>query len=125
MTEVTGACLCGAIRFRGQPQGEVTRCHCEQCRRWAGDAWSSVSLEGAEITGDTLRWFRSSEGAERGFCATCGASVFWREVSADTVAASMGCLDAPTGLRLNRHIYTAFKGDYYEISDGLAQDAVE
>lgn len=124
-TRITGACLCGAVRFEGTAEGKVTRCHCEQCRRWAGDAWTAISLRDAVIAGDTLRWFRSSEIAERGHCAECGASLFWREIGADLVAASMGCVDAPTGLALNRHIYTAFKGDYYQIDDGLPQSAVE
>lgn len=124
-SEVTGGCLCGGIRFRGTPEGEAARCHCEQCRRWAGDAWTSVRITGHEVNGDTLRWYRSSAAAERGFCGQCGASLFWREVGADYLSVSLGCIDAPTGLRLDRHIFTAWKGDYYEISDGLPQDTEE
>ena len=33
----------------------------------------------------------------------------------------MGCLDRPTGLREQLHIFTAHKGDYYDIADGLPQ----
>ena len=116
---ITGACLCGAVRFSGTPEGECTRCHCEQCRRWSGDAWGAVSISAPEVTGVALRWFRSSPGAERGFCTECGSSLFWREVGAKVMAVSLGCVDAPTGLRLNRHIFTAYKGDYYDIADGL------
>lgn len=119
--ELTGACLCGAIRFRGTPEGEVTRCHCEQCRRWAGDPWSSVSLRDIVIEGEGLRWFRSSDRAERGFCGRCGASLFWRRIGAASVEVSMGCADMPTGLSLQRHIFTAYRGDYYRIADGLPQ----
>jgi hypothetical protein len=32
-----------------------------------------------------------------------------------------GAFDIPTGLRSGDHIYTADKGDYYEICDGLPQ----
>ena len=124
-SEITGACLCGAVRFRGKPSGEVARCHCEQCRRWAGDAWATVDLVDHDISGDSLRWYRSSDIAERGFCGTCGASVFWRELEAGRLSVSLGCVDAPTGLTLSRHIFTAYKGDYYTITDGLPQDARE
>jgi hypothetical protein len=34
----------------------------------------------------------------------------------------MGAFDAPTGTRLERHIFTADKGDYYDIADGLPQN---
>ena len=36
-----------------------------------------------------------------------------------------GAIDSPTGLRLQGHIFVADKGDYYEIADGLPQDARE
>ena len=39
----------------------------------------------------------------------------------DDGGVSGGTLDAPTGIRLAGHIYTAGKGDYYEIADGLPQ----
>ena len=34
----------------------------------------------------------------------------------------MGTVDEPTGLQLERHIYVDFKGDYYDIADGLPQE---
>jgi hypothetical protein len=33
----------------------------------------------------------------------------------------MGAFDDPTGTRLHMHIFTAEKGDYYDIADGLPQ----
>ncbi len=124
-SDLAGGCLCGAVRFRGKLIGDAARCHCEQCRRWSGDTWASVEMDEVHITGDSLRWYRSSDVAERGFCATCGSSLFWRQVGSDQVGAALGCLDAPTGLVLSRHIFTAFKGDYYQIDDGLPQDSGE
>jgi hypothetical protein len=35
----------------------------------------------------------------------------------------MGAFDAPTGTRLEKHIFVADKGDYYDIGDGLPQNA--
>lgn len=34
---------------------------------------------------------------------------------------ALGCLDGDTGLRLEKHIFTADKGDYHEIAGGLPQ----
>ena len=33
----------------------------------------------------------------------------------------MGALDGPTGTQLAMHIFTAEKGDYYRIADGVTQ----
>jgi hypothetical protein len=35
----------------------------------------------------------------------------------------LGSLETPTGLALEKHIWAAFKGDYYNIADGLPQYA--
>lgn len=68
----TGACLCGAIRYavRG-PLRPVVVCHCSQCRRQTGHylAASSVALERFDLHAhESLRWYRASDTAERGFC---------------------------------------------------------
>jgi hypothetical protein len=73
---------------------------------------------------ETLRWYRSSEKAERGFCSRCGSNLFWRKVDADVISMTAGTLDRPTGLRLKHHIFCASRSDYYEIVDGLPQYAV-
>ena len=39
----------------------------------------------------------------------------------DWIAVAMGAFDAPTSTHLDRHIFVAEKGAYYEISDGLPQ----
>ena len=40
--------------------------------------------------------FRSSEAAERGFCAQCGTPLFFRYVDKDRLALSLGSLDDPS-----------------------------
>ncbi len=123
--EFSGQCLCGAVRFSGRWTGDPLRaCHCQQCRRWSGHVWAASGAEELTITGD-VRWFRSSEAAERGFCPACGSSLFWRQIGSPTIDVAAGAVDSPTGLRLEGHIYTAFKGDYYDIDDGLPQEPRE
>jgi hypothetical protein len=70
---------------------------------------------------DDLRWFRSSDIAERGFCAKCGSSLFWRPVSGTRVSIMAGAIDLPTDLRVSDHIFTGDKSDYYEICDGVSR----
>ncbi|MEM1430050.1 MAG: GFA family protein [Pseudomonadota bacterium] len=119
----TGACLCGAVSFTVQgPMRSVSVCHCGQCRAMSGHAWASAVAPRAAIsTHGDVTWFRSSAVAERGFCARCGSSLFWRMDGQDFQSVALGALQAPTGLSLEKHIWAAHKGDYYQIADGLPQ----
>ena len=40
----------------------------------------------------------------------------------DWTSVALGAIDGPTGLALERHIFVADKGEYYEIGDGLPQN---
>ena len=119
----TGGCLCGGVTYRvAEPLSSVSACHCSQCRRQSGHVWASAQapLAAVEISGP-VRWYAASEGARRGFCPDCGSFLFWRALDEETISVSLGSLDGATGLRLEKHIYCADKGDYYEIADGLPQ----
>ena len=123
----TGSCLCGAVRFTvSGPLGESDACHCTQCRKQSGHFWASANVKTADLAiegEDSLRWYHSSEKVRRGFCATCGSFLFWDPVRhPEVIAVAMGALDKPTGVRLHKHIFTADKGDYYDIADGLPQE---
>ena len=118
-----GQCRCGAITFQtnATPQGPSV-CHCGQCRRQSGHLWASAYVPKAALTiTGPVRWYDSSDTAQRGFCPTCGSFLFWHAHAEDTMSFALGALDAPTGLRLEKHIFTADKGDYYDIADGVPQ----
>ena len=128
---LTGRCMCGAVSFTVPRDGAgvADLCHCSQCRRWSGHAWGAIDVlySALDITsgGDRLKWFRASSDAQRGFCAECGSPLFWHgdklDAYKDRIGVSLGALDSPTGLSLEKHIFVADKGDYYEIADGLPQ----
>lgn len=116
----TGSCLCGRIRYSvSGPLRPVVACHCGQCRKSSGHfvAATSAPRNMVTITG-TPSWYHSSTSARRGFCGTCGSSLFWDGPGAN-LSIHTGTLDGATGLQLIGHIYCADKGDYYEIADGL------
>lgn len=72
-----------------------------------------------------VKWFRASDFARRGFCSECGASLFWHgdryEQFKNRIAVAFGALDDPSPALLEKHIFVADKGCYYEISDSLPQ----
>lgn len=122
-SEITGQCLCGAVRFTAKLQeGGAVACHCSQCRRWSGHVWAASQATDLALTDDrSLRWFRSGESSERGFCGDCGSALFYRVDGRQDLSIAAGAIDKPTGLSLRGHIFVADKGDYYTIADGLPE----
>jgi hypothetical protein len=125
----TGSCLCGAVTFevRGKLR-DVLFCHCFNCRRTHGhvSAYSSSHRGHLVVTEDRgLKWYHTDKDVtpdvQRGFCAECGASLFWDPRGQEFVYISAGCLDSPTGVKGAGHIWLSEAGDYYEISDDLPQ----
>jgi hypothetical protein len=118
-----GSCLCGAVSFQasGNASG-FAACHCTQCRKQSGHVWASAHVpdDALSIDGE-VRWFQSSPEAKRGFCPACGSFLFWKHDDDDHISFALGAIDGPTGAKLKKHIFTAWKGDYYDISDGVPQ----
>lgn len=116
---VRGSCLCKAVTVSiASFNRDVVACHCSQCRKQTGHfvaaarvANNQLSIDGSEH----LKWYKSSDQAERGFCSHCGSILFWRRLDSDQTSVMAGCLEAPTHLSLARHIYSDDKGDYYNI----------
>jgi hypothetical protein len=123
---MNGSCNCGAVRFTlTETPAEPTACHCSQCRRQSGHYFASANVPKAAVQllgAEHITWYRSSEKVRRGFCSRCGSALFWEPVFHDWTSVALGALDRPTRLRLERHIFVAHKGDYYDIADGLPQN---
>ena len=123
----SGGCLCGAVRYEaaGAPLW-VANCHCTQCRKSSGHYFVSTDVPRSALTvegADQVTWYASSPKVRRGFCRTCGATLFWDPIHRDWTGVAMGAFDDPTGVRIALHVYVAEKGDYYEIGDGAPQHA--
>ena len=121
-----GACLCGAVTFEVDgPLAPPDACHCTKCRKHSGHYFAStdVAKDRLRVSGVAhLRWYQSSEKVRRGFCGTCGSSLFFDPPHLDWIGVAMGAFDSPTQTQLELHIFVADKGDYYEIADGLPQN---
>ena len=121
-----GSCLCGGVTYTltGALRGSVA-CHCVQCRKTSGHHVSATQVQADQLAitrDETLQWYQSSAKAERGFCNRCGSSMFWRhEDDGGAVSVMSGTIDGESGIRTEKHIFVADKGDYYDIADGLPQ----
>ena len=120
---LTGACLCGAIRYRLEgPVTRINHCHCSQCKRQTGAAfatWVTLPARQAAFDGAPVAYFRSSEIAERGFCPTCGSALTWRRIGGDMIDLSAGTLDDPDAISPQDHYWAKDAVDWLHMQDGL------
>lgn len=126
----SGSCLCGAVRYEvAGSLRAVVACHCEQCRKQTGHFYAATNCKDDDLTlhdpQGALRWYAASDVAKRGFCGICGSALFWRRNDGTETSLLAGSLNDDGGIKLERHIFVAEKGDYYEIADGLPQDGIE
>ncbi len=96
---LTGGCQCGAIRYvvKATPRGSSI-CHCRMCQKAGGApfmAFSGVRVGDFEVTRGTIATYRSSDVAERGFCAHCGTPLTYRMLGRDRISFTIGSLDSP------------------------------
>jgi hypothetical protein len=99
---LTGGCQCGAVRYRldHEPRG-ATVCHCRMCQKALGSpygAYAPMAREALVFTRGAPKNFRSSEIAERGFCAECGTPLTYRNVASARISVTMGSLDDPNAV---------------------------
>ena len=116
-------CLCGGIKM--QIPGKlrfVVNCHCNQCMKTHGNYATYTRCLQNKIkflSKKTLRWYKSSNKAKRGFCNKCGASVFFKRNNIEYISISAGMFINPTGLKSKMDIFTKGKLDYYSLSNKL------
>ena len=120
---VSASCLCSGVRFSVPgPVGDITACHCSQCRKTSGHF--AASFDVAETpqyqAKDTLGTYRTAGGGTRGFCSQCGSSLWFRDKDGH-LSIEAGVVDGPTYSHLTSHIFVADKSDYYAITDRLPQ----
>jgi hypothetical protein len=102
MDEVSGGCLCGAVRLTARRAPlRVGICHCLDCRKHHGALFHASAIFPADavtITGPT--------GAFRGrhFCPACGSPVY--SVTGDEVEVHLGTLDETNRFRPSYELWT-------------------
>ncbi len=111
----TGRCLCGAVRFTAtEVEHHHHACHCEMCRRWSAGPFLGATAHGVEFEGeDQLARYASSKWAERGFCRTCGTTLFYFLRPTQTYTMSVCAFDDQRPFALTLEIFIDRKPDGY------------
>jgi hypothetical protein len=95
---MTGGCQCGAVRYALYDMPESTICHCRMCQKAVGGPFAALS----KVVTGRFFWtrgepasFRSSDAAERHFCAACGTPLTFHYLDSETIEVTTGTLDTP------------------------------
>ena len=118
-------CLCGGVKFKTYGKLRyVSNCHCIQCMKTHGNyaAYTNALEKDIKfIKKRTLKWFKSSKKARRGFCNKCGASIFFKFLGSDDISIAAGMFQNPTKLKTTKNIFVKGKLDYYKLDNKLSK----
>lgn len=125
-----GKCLCGKIQFSVNGGfGEVRYCHCSQCRKVTGSAFSAnakIPIDRFKVlTGrDYIKEFEHKPGIYRAFCSNCGSPIFSRLVSnPDSIRVRLGSFESVSDVVITGHVWVSSKANWYSIQDNLSRHA--
>jgi hypothetical protein len=129
MTDRTGGCLCGAVRFTVTGgRDDFGICHCKMCQRWTGGMFPGIVYRSEQVSvtgGENVTEYRSSQKATRSFCRVCGSTLWFRNVSDGRPAyheIAVGVLDDTDGLVLTHEIFVDVKPHAWELAGAHVRD---
>ena len=113
MTNITGGCHCGAIRY--ELAGEAVThalCHCSDCRRHAGApmvGWAMFRADTVKVTKGTPKVYASSENGRRQFCPECGTGLFYANARnlPGIIDVQSATFDDPAAVPVQVHVQVA------------------
>ncbi|RKF18044.1 GFA family protein [Alginatibacterium sediminis] len=126
MSDITGECFCGSIRY--QVKGglhDARSCHCSRCRKaFSAQASAYAVVRAHEFSWVTGEQLLTSYVGEHGFglqfCSKCGSTltgVFKDQVHGVT----LGCVNGDPKVSISRHIFVGSKAAWELIPEGVVQ----
>lgn len=127
MTERSGGCACGAIRFTiNAPLMNVGVCHCTACQKASGGGPNYVALApktSLSVTRGEAKIYvcKGDSGGDvgRAFCPDCGSPLWSVPPNAPFLTIKLGALDHNADLMPALHLYTASAPPWHLMHDGL------
>jgi hypothetical protein len=125
---LAGGCLCGAVRFEiTPPTAWCAHCHCSLCRRAHGAAfvtWFGVERAQFDLLSgeDSVKWYQSTSPARRGFCTTCGSTLFFEsERWPGEIHIALAHMDGPIDREPAAHVFCDSQVSWIEPGDDLVR----
>lgn len=132
-TDITGGCLCGAVRFRSTAPPIATRyCWCRDCQRFAaGNATVNVVFPRPAVTieGEVAVYESDADSGNRmrrSFCPKCGTPLFSEaESRPHMIIVRAGALDDPNIAEPSAAIWTSSAPRWACIDPNMKQFPVQ
>ena len=124
---LNGNCLCNAVNFHLPDEFLYAfYCHCSECRRFSGSAFSvagGISREKLIVTNgeEHIKYYRKRGVANLAFCEMCGSSLFSDNFKRGLIHIRYGALNEEPSLKPQAHMHVASMLPWYEITDDLPQ----
>lgn len=124
---VSVRCYCGAVTLEASaPPSSIVNCHCGQCRRLSGSAFTSwVSFPKASITvtgNEPLTLFPVTTNVTRHFCRVCGSHVFTSDTRLPKIlGVPAGVVEGAQLSPPRAHYFVGHKAAWHAICDGQPQ----
>ena len=120
-------CYCAAVTIKAEvAPRSVVHCHCGQCRRLSGAAfttWASFPRTALVTTGDEpLNSFQVTANVTRHFCRVCGSHVFTADSRMPKIlGVPAGIVEGEVPTVPSAHYFVDHKAPWQPICDGLPQ----
>ena len=124
---VSARCFCGAAAVRCEAAAKgVVHCHCGECRRLSGAAfttWVSLPREAVHLSGtDSLVAFNATPNLTRHFCKVCGSHVFTADRRYPKIlGVPAGIIDGRLPAEPTAHYFVSHKAAWHVIGDQRPQ----
>ncbi|ODM17687.1 hypothetical protein SI65_06475 [Aspergillus cristatus] len=126
----SGICACGNVCFEYSGEPVLTAlCHCTECQRWSGSAFSSnVAVPTAHFSvtkGEPKCWTRlgvvTGKEHHHFFCGDCGTSLYSQpEAMAGVTQIKAGSL-RETNIPIGAEIFVTRRQNYVSLVEGAQQ----
>ena len=122
-----GGCRCGEVRYTLalDEMPATYACHCHQCQRWSGSAFSQnlfVLEDMLSVTGPIVTFEKVTEDrtSTQRFCGTCHCRIYNTNTRRPGLAVvRAGTLDRSEECDCVAHIFTATKQRWFVLPDGV------
>jgi len=127
-----GQCLCGQIQYEFDGEPVISGvCHCKNCQRQAGSAFSTISgvpRVAFKLTGSPSLYqdkdTDSGNSVERYFCGNCGSPIYSAVSSQpDLLFLKTGTLDDTAAFTPQFQVYCETKQDWVALLEDVPQAA--